>query len=633
MCLDELVQLLKSYFQSGLDSLQEKILRCCWEGKSYQCIAAETHYSQEQIRTVASSLWLILSDISKQPIEKSNFRCEFETLNLEQIKNSGVNKKSIQLSSEFPNGPVPIDSPLYISRPPVEELAYAEIAQPGSFIYVKAPRKMGKTSLNLRILDRAANLGYKNVNLDFQQADKAVFTSLDKFLRWFCANISRELGLEAQLDDYWDEEMGTKISCSLYFEAYLLSSVESPIIIVLNEVDLVFEHPEIAGDFLPLLRSWYEQAKRVDIWQKLRLVLAYSTEIIVPLKLSQSPFNVGLPLKLSPFTKEQVQDLAQRYDLESMDECNIDRLMQMVGGHPYLVRLALYHLALDGDDVKSLELLLQQAPTEAGIYNSHLRRYVSILQDDLQIKSVFCELIGADSPMKLEPLVTYKLQSMGLIKLDGDYASVACELYRLYFQRQLCSSNDSFQEKISLNSKLDELTQLINRRYFEVSLQELWRNFANSKGELSLILCDIDYFKFYNKTYGDAAGDNCLQQIANTIRECVSSYLSLLNIAEQTTETLITRYGGEEFAVLVSENETIAFAIAQNIREKIQALGISCQYPGIGGLPAEVITVSVGVANTLPDIQVKPTSLMEIAEQALYQAKRKGRNRVVVAQK
>ncbi len=145
---------------------------------------------------------------------------------------------------------------------------------------------------------------------------------------------------------------------------------------------------------------------------------------------------------------------------------------------------------------------------------------------------------------------------------------------------------------------VEELVQLLEP-YFQSSLdllQELCRNFANVKGELSLILCDVDYFKFYNKTYGDAAGDNCLQQIASTIRECVSSYLSSLNIANsQITETLITRYGGEEFAVLVSVNETIAFAIAQNIREKIQALTISCQYPGIGGLPAEVITVSVGL--------------------------------------
>lgn len=624
MSIDELIQLLESYFENGLDSLQKKILRCCSEGKSYQDIAAETHYEEEQIKAVASNLWQILSDIKKQPINESNFGSSFD-LNSTQIQKGSGNKKSIQVSSEFPNGPVPIDSNLYISRPPVEELAYTEIAQPGSFICVKAPRKMGKTSLNLRILNRAASLGYKNVNLDFQQADKAVFSNLDKFLRWFCAYVSRELGVEARLDDYWDEEIGSKVSCSVYFEAYLLSSLESAVVIVLNEVDLVFEHREIAADFLPLLRSWYEQGKRVDIWRKLRLVLTYSTEIIVPLKLSQSPFNVGLPLRLSAFTKEQVQDLAVRHDLIWMDERNIDRLMEMVGGHPYLVRLALYHLA-DGE-AESLELLLQQAPTEAGIYNSHLRQYVSILQEVSQLKSVFCELIEADSPMKFDPLVTYKLQSMGLIKLDGDYASVACELYRLYFRRQLCDSNDSVEE-LGLNANLDFLTQLINRNAFETCLQELWQNYANRKGELSLILCDIDYFKLYNKTYGEASGDNCLQQIANVIREYVSS----LNAVNQN-ETLVARYAGEKFAVLVSVNETIALAIAQNIREKIQALAISCQYPGIGGLPAEVITVSLGVASIIPDIEVESTSLMEIGEQALYQAKRRGRNCVIVAQK
>jgi diguanylate cyclase (GGDEF)-like protein len=623
MSLDELVQLLEPYFQNGLNLLQKKILRCCWEGKSYKAIAAETDYEEEQIRTIASNLWQILSNIKKQPINQSNFRSLFD-LNLSQIQNAAANKKSIQVSSEFPSGPVPIDSNLYILRPPVEELAYAEIAQPGSFICVKAPRKMGKTSLNLRILARAASVGYKNINLDFQQADKAVFTSLDKFLRWFCANVSRELGLEARLDDYWDEEMGTKVSCSLYFEAYLLSSLESPIVIVLNEVDLVFEYPEIAGDFLPLLRSWYEQAKRVDIWQKLRLVLTYSTEIIVPLKLYQSPFNVGLPLRLSPFTKEQVQDLAHRHGLDWMDGFNIDRLMGMVGGHPYLLRLALYHLAIDGGEAKSLELLLGQAPTKSGIYNSHLRRYIPILQADSQVKSVFCELIEADSPIKLEALVTYKLQSMGLIKLDGDYAYVDCELYRLYFREQLCNANDSLEE-LSSNSNLDPLTQLINRHSFEICLQELWRNCANHKGELSLILCDIDYFKFYNKTYGNAAGDNCLQKIAHTIGECVSS----LNTANQANKSVVTRYGGEEFAVLMSVNQKIAWAAAQNIREKVQALAISCQYPGIGGLPAEVITVSVGVATIIPSIEVEPTSLIDMAEQALNQAKRKGRNRVV----
>ena len=85
-------------------------------------------------------LWQILSDIKKQPVDESNFRFLFETFNFNQNRHSATNWKSIHISLEFPNGPVPIDSNLYIYRPPVEELAYAEIAQPGSVICVKAFR-------------------------------------------------------------------------------------------------------------------------------------------------------------------------------------------------------------------------------------------------------------------------------------------------------------------------------------------------------------------------------------------------------------------------------------------------------------------------------------------------------------
>ncbi|MEO0844018.1 MAG: GGDEF domain-containing protein [Cyanobacteria bacterium J06643_5] len=137
------------------------------------------------------------------------------------------------------------------------------------------------------------------------------------------------------------------------------------------------------------------------------------------------------------------------------------------------------------------------------------------------------------------------------------------------------------------------------------------------------MLCDIDYFRYYNKTYGTAAGDICLQKIARTI----DNYVSSLNIT--SGEPIVSRYGGEEFAVLVWMNETIAFSIGEHIRKNIKEEAISCQYPGIGGLPAEVITVIVGVATIVPEDKLKPISLIDIAQKALRQAKRKGRNVVV----
>ena len=150
---------------------------------------------------------------------------------------------------------------------------------------------MGKSSLLTRIIAHAQNRGYKTVNLDFQQAEESVFANLDKFLRWFCANISRKLDLKPMLEDYWDQDMGSKVSCTIYFEGYLLEQINSPIVLTLNEVNRVFEHPKIAQEFLPLLRCWHEQAKQVEAFSKLRLVVVHSTEIYVSLNINQSPFK------------------------------------------------------------------------------------------------------------------------------------------------------------------------------------------------------------------------------------------------------------------------------------------------------------------------------------------------------
>ena len=657
MTIDEVALLLKASLPNALTPLQELVLRSSWEGKTYTSIAFEAHYGEERVRKVASHLWQLLSDLWKEPINKSNFRPYAETSRLTKVQQQLIkefNRTATAISQEFPSGPVSLNSRFYIPRPPIEEMVYTEITQPGSVICIKAPKKMGKSSLILRILAHAANLGYRTVSLDFQQADKAVFANLDKFLRWFCANVSRELGLEPKLNDYWDQDMGSKISCSLYFQTYLLSALSSPLVLALNEVDWVFEYPEIAGDFLPLLRSWYEQAKRVEVWQKLRLVLAYSTEILVPLRLTQSPFNIGLPMKLPPFTLEQVENLAQRHGLDWRGRSDARRLMAMVGGHPYLVRLALYYLMGKGGLERDLGQILQQASTEAGIYNEYLRQYVLALREDPELESAFCVVIAATVPVKLEPVLAYKLQSMGLVNLNGDRAYPACELYRLYFREQLNTSQHSentklqqleIENQLRVFSSLDELTQLANRRYFNIYLQVEWQQSSRDRTSLSLILCDIDSFKFYNKIYGDLAGDECLRQIANTIRNCVKHPLSQSSFSYASTHksawdyrgvnsgyersVLVARFDGGEFAILTQADAAAAVHMAENIREQVKALAIKCDYPGIDGQENNVLTVSLGIASIIPEPETELATLVNAAEQALYLATRKGRDLVV----
>lgn len=316
-------------------------------------------------RDVGPKVWKLLSQALGETVSKTNFHSA-----LERRWRSSVGNEDFL---EFPSGPVPLNSLFYIERPPIEERAYTNISKPGSLIRIKAPRQMGKTSLVQRILAHARKTGLRTVLLSLQRADSIIFTSLDKFLRWLCANVSRQLNLEPKMDDYWDEDIGSKVSCTLYFQEYLLSEIDSPVVLALDEVNRIFEYPEISSDFLPLLRSWYEDAAELEIWQKLRLVVVHATEAYIPLDINQSPFNVGLPIKLPQFSVEQVQDLAICHHLNWVKDeeglQNLAALLAMVGGHPYLVRIALYHLARQE---VSLARLLQTSPTVAGIYSDHL---------------------------------------------------------------------------------------------------------------------------------------------------------------------------------------------------------------------------------------------------------------------
>ncbi len=225
---------------------------------------------------------------------------------------------------------------------------------------------MGKTSLLNRIVDRAAKLDYRTVRLNLLQAEGEVFGSLNEFLRWFCTCVSKKLQFPSALSDYWDEDRGSIVNCTTYFEAHLLEQIKCPLVLALDEVDRVFQSPEIAQGFFPMLRSWHEEAKTIDIWEQLRLVVVHSTEDHGPLDINQSPFNVGLPIELSEFTPEQVEDLARRHKL-NWNETQVNSLMAMVGGHPYLVRWALYRLACQD---LTLEKLLQDAPTDGGFMKS-----------------------------------------------------------------------------------------------------------------------------------------------------------------------------------------------------------------------------------------------------------------------
>lgn len=427
-----------------LNSTEILILHGVWEYKTYNQIAMKAGYSPGYFtNVVAPELYQRLSKLLGQRVTKKNCRMLLESYATTQAnpqkkqgKQSSVEftpKTNQNTSPSYPSGSIPLNSPFYLKRNSIEEQIYQEISKPGALIRIKAPREMGKTSLLLRTIDHAKSLGYHTVILNLEQVERETLSDLNQFLRWLCANIARKLQFKPMLDEYWDEDLGSKISSTIYFQDYLLELIESPLVLALDEMNHIFEHPKVAKDFLPLLRSWYEEAKRLPIWQKLRLLVVHSTEIYVPLDIDQSPFNVGLPIQLDSFSTAEVQLLAQRYGLHWVLEKEVRQLMAMVGGHPALVHLALYHLSQ-----KEINLcqFLETATSATGIYSYHLQRHWATLKTQPELALAFNSVLNATEPVTLDPILAHKLISMGLIRILDNQAVVSCELYRQFFTKK-----------------------------------------------------------------------------------------------------------------------------------------------------------------------------------------------------
>lgn len=187
-------------------------------------------------------------------------------------------------------------------------------------------------------------------------------------------------------------------------------------------------------------------------------------------------------------------------------------------------------------------------------------------------------------------------------------------------KRQTEEINIAYQELAEANrqleklSRIDGLTKIANRRHFDETLAIEISKLSRISVPLTVILCDIDYFKNYNDSYGHPAGDACLQQVAQAIN---SSFFR--------AGDLVARYGGEEFAVILPnvDRET-AIMLAERIRENVAKLKLEHNASAV----AEIVTISVGVTSLVPDRDTQMLMIIKKADEALYSAKGAGRNNV-----
>ncbi|MFM6025242.1 MAG: GGDEF domain-containing protein, partial [Dolichospermum sp.] len=178
------------------------------------------------------------------------------------------------------------------------------------------------------------------------------------------------------------------------------------------------------------------------------------------------------------------------------------------------------------------------------------------------------------------------------------------------------SDRKEMELKLEQQARIDGLTQIANRRYFnEIFLNE-WQRCLRTQEPLSLILCDVDYFKAYNDTYGHPMGDECLIKIAKTLSASI-----------HRSSDLVARYGGEEFVILLSNtNLEGTLYIANIIRSKIHDSNI----PHQGSAINNHVTLSMGISVAIPTLSQDADKLLLMADQALYQAKQEGRDRIMI---
>ncbi|MGC4042679.1 MAG: AAA-like domain-containing protein [Armatimonas sp.] len=330
-------------------------------------------------------------------------------------------------------GAVPLTSCCYIERG-TDSRFFEALSRGDSIVLVKGPRQVGKTSLLARGLQRARNSGFRVVVTDLQKFSPSQLQSADNILLAFARQMAAMLDLDITPESAWSSERPPNENFERFLRRYVLGENLPPLVWALDEVDHLFPC-SFGGEIFGLFRSWHnERALDPDgPWGKLTLAMAYATEAYLFITdLNQSPFNVGTRLTLEDFTESEVATLNQKYG-QVLTNVERPRFIQLVGGHPYLVRRGLQELATGKRSLTDLE---ETAPRDNGPYSDHLRRLLFSLRQDMELVSAIQDLLRGG------PLPTlgafYRLQSAGLLRGESpEAARIRCGLYVRYLERHL----------------------------------------------------------------------------------------------------------------------------------------------------------------------------------------------------
>jgi AAA-like domain len=335
------------------------------------------------------------------------------------------------LGLEYPEGVVPLNSKFYMDLDNILEQCQQTIIHPSALLRIQAPRQMGKTSLLVRIVDYAEGLNYRIARVDLQCADLSTLQNLDSLLQWLCQEVCDRLDLDIVIAENWKNAGGSKRACTKFFQEHLLGDIDRPLLLSLDNLDLVFTELMVGDDFFSMLRSWRDFKN--TIWSQLRIIILH-TWYVESQNINNSPFNIGRPFKLPKLTIIQVHSLAHLYGLKWYDQ-QIQQLTELVGQHPYLIRFALYHISV-GET--SLAEILSNGHRSDSLFRDHLNcHFLDLERQPPELRQILAGIVQSETPSVIRSSSLQRLEDAGLVKLERDYVLPANQLYRQYFRDRL----------------------------------------------------------------------------------------------------------------------------------------------------------------------------------------------------
>jgi hypothetical protein len=330
-------------------------------------------------------------------------------------------------------GAMATDSPYYIERQ-VDRKIHKLLESPSSTITIKGHRQSGKSSLLARLHARAVEAGWACCILDFQGLDaESLRTSRDLFPA-LAQNIADGLELDVDPGAGWSARRGATQNLTIFVEKNVLALLGREVLFLFDEADLTFRYPAAREALFSTLRFWHNQRANKPAWKKFGLVVAHSTEPGLWIKdLNQSPFNVAHEFTLDDLDEKEVARLDASYGRKLGGAAESASLMELVGGHPYLVRLALYTMA---NEPCSFAVLEAAAINDDGPFGSHLAHLLNILYHDDSLLKAVRKILKYGKCQ--DEILFQRLWSAGLIRGEARHKVwLRYKIYDRYFRKKL----------------------------------------------------------------------------------------------------------------------------------------------------------------------------------------------------